>query len=268
MNKTKLIAEIGWNHMGDMELAKEMVFAANESGADYAKFQTWSVQRLKNGSWDKDGRIEIYKKAELSLDNHLMLREYCESIGIEFMSSVFSVADAELLKQVTTDVVKIPSAESRNDELLKYCFDNFNHIYLSTGTSSFDEIRAGLNGKSIKNLTLLHCVSSYPCNLENSNINRINHLKRLQWPVGISDHYQGLYPSIFALGKGIDVIEKHFTIDNSLPGRDNEFAILPPMMKEMRKYIDASNKVKSMDIPDFQECEVDVRENYTGRFDG
>ena len=67
---TKLIAEIGWNHMGDMDLAKEMIAAANESGADSAKFQTWSVQRLKHGSWDDDGRLEIYKKAELSLDQH------------------------------------------------------------------------------------------------------------------------------------------------------------------------------------------------------
>ena len=268
MNKTKLIAEIGWNHMGDMELAKEMVSAAKESGADYSKFQTWSVDRLKNGSWDEDGRTEIYKKAELSLDNHLMLKEYCESIGIGFMSSVFSVADAELLKQVTTEVVKIPSAESRNNDLLKYCFDNFNHIYLSTGTSSFDEIRTGLNGKSIRGLTLLHCVSSYPCNLENSNINRIDHLKKLQWPVVISDHFKGLYPSIFAFGKGIDVIEKHFTIDNRLPGRDNEFAILPDMMVELKRYIDASNKVMSMNTSMFQECETDVRENYTGRFNG
>ena len=75
---TKLIAEIGWNHMGDMKLAKEMILAAKESGADFAKFQTWSVRRLKRGSWDTDGRRQIYEKAELSFDKHIELKKYCD----------------------------------------------------------------------------------------------------------------------------------------------------------------------------------------------
>ena len=117
---TKLIAEIGWNHMGDMQLAKEMISAAKESGADCAKFQTWSVSRLKSGSWDNDGRTEIYKKSELSLEDHLELQSYCSEVDIEFLSSVFSVEDAKLLRQVISNCVKIPSAESRNDKLLDY----------------------------------------------------------------------------------------------------------------------------------------------------
>ena len=115
---TKLIAEIGWNHMGDMKLAKEMISAAKESGCDFAKFQTWSVERLKPGVWDTDGRREIYEKAELDLDKHFELKEYCDEVGIRFMSSVFSIPDAELLKNVVTDYVKIPSFESRNKDLI------------------------------------------------------------------------------------------------------------------------------------------------------
>ena len=88
---TKLIAEIGWNHMGDMVLAKDMITAAKESGADFAKFQTFDIKRLKSGPWDTDGRVEIYKKAQLSLDNHFDLKNYCDEIGIGFMSSVFSI---------------------------------------------------------------------------------------------------------------------------------------------------------------------------------
>ena len=109
---TKLIAEIGWNHMGDMKLAKEMISAAKESGADFAKFQTWSVDRLKPGVWDTDGRKEIYEKAELDLDKHLELKEYCGNNDIGFMSSVFSEKDAKLLNKVVTDYVKIPSFSS------------------------------------------------------------------------------------------------------------------------------------------------------------
>ena len=125
---TKLIAEIGWNHMGDMTLAKDMITAAKESGCDFAKFQTWSVDRLKSGVWDTDGRREIYEKAELDLDKHFDLKNYCDEIGIGFMSSVFSIQDAELLRQVVTDYVKIPSFESRNEELINYCNDNFDKL--------------------------------------------------------------------------------------------------------------------------------------------
>ncbi len=93
----KIIAEIGWNHCGDLDLAKQMAKAAQESGATYAKYQTWSVNRLKSGSWDEDGRRQIYEKAQLSEQDHIDLINYCNTIGLKFLSSVFSLADAELL---------------------------------------------------------------------------------------------------------------------------------------------------------------------------
>ena len=88
---TKIISEIGWNHMGDMNLAKKMIQSSKDNGADIVKFQTWSVSRLKPGPWDDDGRTEIYKKAELSYDKHKELLDFSNEIGIEFLSSVFSI---------------------------------------------------------------------------------------------------------------------------------------------------------------------------------
>ena len=265
---TKLIAEIGWNHMGDMKLAKEMISAAKESGADFAKFQTWSVSRLKRGSWDTDGRRQIYENAELSFDKHIELKEYCDKVGIGFMSSVFSIEDAKLLKRVVTDYVKIPSFESRNDELIKYCYDNFGKLLISTGTSNWNELRVGVRHLDYNRYSLLHCVSSYPCNFDIVNLPRINDLKRLSESVGFSDHTQGIEATIISLGYGLEFIEKHFTIDNDLPGRDNKFAILPDDMKRLSEYIKIANKVMDSKGSDFQECELDSRENYTGRFDG
>ncbi|HUV84432.1 MAG TPA: N-acetylneuraminate synthase family protein, partial [Methanosarcinales archaeon] len=84
-NRAKIIAEIGWNHMGDMNLAKKMIDSAKECGADYAKFQTWSVKNLKLGPWDQDGRREIYEKAELTIDKHKELKSYCDNVGIKFL---------------------------------------------------------------------------------------------------------------------------------------------------------------------------------------
>ena len=266
---TKLIAEIGWNHMGDMKLAKEMVLAAKESGADFAKFQTWSVSRLKRGSWDTDGRREIYENAELSFDKHIELKEYCDEVGIGFMSSVFSIEDAKLLKNVVTDYVKIPSFESRNKDLIHYCQNNFDKLLISTGTSSWNEVRESVRHLSCDKFVLLHCVSSYPCNLDIVNLPRIVSLKNIGCGVaGYSDHIQGIDTAIIALGYGLEFIEKHFTIDNDLPGRDNKFAILPNEMKRLSEYIDIANKVMDDKGYDFQECELDSRNNYTGRFDG
>ena len=87
-NMTKLIAEIGWNHMGDMDLAKDMILAAKSSGADFVKTQIFNIKRLKPGPWDTDGRLEIYKGAELSKDQHFILRDYCDKVDIKFLTSV------------------------------------------------------------------------------------------------------------------------------------------------------------------------------------
>jgi sialic acid synthase SpsE len=265
---TKIIAEIGWNHMGDMELAKEMIAAANESGADIVKTQTFDIKRLKQGPWDTDGRRDIYKKAQLSLNQHIELRDYSNQIGIQFISSVFSVDDARLLRKVETDMVKIPSMESRNIKLINHCVDNFDKIIISTGTSTLDEISDSVKDIPKEKLTLLHCVSSYPCNFDVVNLPRILDLEELSNSVGYSDHTQGIEASVMSLSYNVKFIEKHFTIDNDLPGRDNKFAILPNELKRLKEYIDIHSKVNLDYGSDYQKCEEETREIYSGRWDG
>ena len=114
---TKVIAEIGWNHMGNIEIAKKMIIAAKESGADYAKFQTWHVNNLKKGPWDNDGRREIYTKAELTNDKHHELIKICKEVGIPFLTSVFNPDDVEFISSLIDDI-KIPSSEMRNNKLI------------------------------------------------------------------------------------------------------------------------------------------------------
>jgi N,N'-diacetyllegionaminate synthase len=265
---TKIVAEIGWNHMGDMDLAKRMISAAAENGADFAKFQTWSVIRLKPGDWDNDGRREIYEKAELSFEQHLILKKYCESENIEFLSSVFSVKDAELLKGITSSFVKIPSFESCNAPLLQYVNKEFDHIYLSTGTSTYKEINESVKLLDKTKTTLLHCVSSYPCDPSTANLPRIIQLRKLCPRVGYSDHIEGVESSKVALEYNINVIEKHFTVDHNLPGRDNKFAILPHELKDLSDYIKLRETMNKPLGEDFQEAELDSRNNYRGRFNG
>ena len=264
----KIIAEIGWNHCGDMNLAKEMIKAAAESGADYAKFQTWSVSRLKSGDWDKDGRREIYEKAELTKERHEELIAYCNEMNISFLSSVFSIEDAKLLVDLKCNSVKIPSFESRNIELIKFCNEHFETVFMSTGTSTLEEIKYSISFFDKATLYLMHCVSVYPGKYEIANLPKMIALKQVHNLIGYSDHIEGIESAKIALGLGAVVIEKHFTINNNLPGRDNKFAILPNELLGLRKYI---NYIYDMMIDhgtSYNELEFDSRTNYAGRFNG
>jgi N,N'-diacetyllegionaminate synthase len=264
----ELIAEIGWNHMGDMSLAERMIKSAAESGADYAKFQTWSVDRLKPGDWDTDGRRQIYEAAELTAEKHEHLIQLCKEYDIKFLSSVFSVEDAKFLRGLGVQEVKIPSFECRNHDLIKYCDRNFEKIFMSTGTSTWKEIKESVSLIKDADLVLMHCVSSYPCEPSQANILKIEKLKEICAQVGYSDHIFGVESAKVAMKYDVCAIEKHFTVDQGLPGRDNKFAILPSDLKNLKEYVTMFEQMHTWHGEDFLDIEEGSRENYTGRFNG
>ena len=265
-NKCKIIAEIGWNHMGNMNLAKKMILAAKIAGADFAKFQTWSVKNLKAGPWDKDGRLQIYQKAELTQSNHIMLNNFCKKNNIKFLTSVFNEKDIDWLKKLNLKYLKIPSPEMHNIKLLKKADGNFKHIIVSTGTSTWQEIKHVKKYIKKSKLTLLHCVSAYPAKDENINLPKILKLQKINKSVGYSGHLNGINDALAALNYNIDFIEKHFTIDNNLPGRDNKFALLPNQMKFLVDYKNSLQKMSIYHGTKFQKIEYDMRKYYRGRW--
>lgn len=266
MNSIKLIAEIGWNHMGDMNLAKKMVDAAMESGADFAKFQTWSVKNLKPGPWDSDGRLEIYQKAELTHDKHNELLEYCENVGINFLTSVFNIKDIEFVASLGNEIIKIPSHEAYNSELLSEAANSFNKVLVSAGACTWEEVINITKIVPKEKLILLHCVSAYPANFEDLNFPKMVKLKSLTDVIGYSGHHQTIDDAILAISMGAKFIEKHFTIDNSLPGRDNEFAVLPSEFTKLNDFRNNySNMMKDRGL-DLQDKERDIFDNYRGRW--
>ena len=269
---TEIIAEIGWNHMGDLDLAEKMIIEAKKSGADYAKFQTWKVENLKEGLWDKDGRREIYKKAELSDNKHLKLIEICEKNDIKFLTSVFNPNDVKFISTLINDI-KIPSSEMRNTnlilEIIKYFKPKKNHtIFMSSGSSKWEEIKNAIKllKENDMNFIVLHCVSAYPCPDNICNLDKINELKKLHHKVGYSGHCFGINDAIVSLEYDIDVIEKHFTIDHTLPGRDNQFAILPNELKFLCDLRNSRLNLKKYLGNEYLENEKDNRENYSGRW--
>jgi N,N'-diacetyllegionaminate synthase len=237
--KCSIIAEVGWNHMGDVGLAKQMIDAAAKAGADYVKFQTWSVEDLVSGTWDTDGRRQIYEKAELTREKHEQLLEYCLEKNVRFLTSVFNVKHVKMLKEIGCKEIKIASCEALNRNLVNECIDTFDKIYISTGGLTEGECAFLVNfvSRATDKVILLHCVSLYPCPDNKSNIGRMTLLNELSdCDVGYSDHTAGTYAPFIAISKGAKVIEKHFTTDNDLPGRDNKNACLPKTLEEICEF--------------------------------
>lgn len=266
--KIEVIAEIGWNHQGDMELAKQMIYQAAINGADYAKFQTWSVSKLKPGPWDNDGRRQIYEKAELTKERHEELIQYCNEVGIKFLSSASSIDAANLLLDLGCTEVKIPSLEASNIELLQFVNSHFSRIFLSVGAHTLEEAKQAISIFDKDKLVVLHCVSVYPCDYTMANLPKLKVLQTLHDKVGYSDHIQGVESAKIAIGEGAIAIEKHFTIDNNLPGRDNVFAILPEDVKDLSTYISRRDNMFIDHGVDFLPQEKDSRDNYRGRWNG
>lgn len=263
---TQLIAEIGWNFLGNMGLAKEMISAAKESGADFAKFQTWSTKDLVDGPWHKDERIKLYKKAQLSVDDHFELNEYCKKKKIKFLTSVFNKKYLSFLKKLNLNTIKVASMEINNAELLIEMNKMFENIIISTGASKLNEVKNVFKYVSKKKCVLMHCVSAYPTPPENVNLPRIKVLKKLCKKVGYSGHLKGISDALGCLEYNPAYIEKHFTIDNNLPGKDNKFSILPHEMKTLSLYVNERKKINKFKGKDFQVIEKEVRKNYRNRW--
>ena len=262
----KIIAEIGWNHMGNMSLAKKMIDSASRNGADICKFQTWSEKNLKPGPWDGDGRRKIYKKAQLSEKQHIELKKYCKSKKVKFLTSIFNINDLNFLSKISPWMIKIPSHEIYNTKLISSCLKKFNKVLISTGAAKWNEIKK-ISRMAYKNkIIFMHCVSAYPCNPENVNFPRMEKIKKLSKEIGYSGHFPGIDDAIIAFCNGATYVEKHFTIDKNLPGRDNKFAILPEDLRNISIFKNNFEKMKVNRGLDLQKCETDIYKNYRGRW--
>ena len=263
-----LIDDIGWNHLGNLDLAEKMIIEAAKNGADICKFQSWDPADLKKGDWDNDGRKEIYKKAALSSDDHRKLKNICDKYSVTFMTSIFHEKFINITKDLDNSISKIPSHEVHNKKLVSKMVENFDITLISTGACYWREI---LDYKELFNsgkLIPMHCVSSYPCIDENINLPRINKIKEISQTYGYSGHLKNINDAIAAICFGCKYIEKHFTIDKNLPGRDNLNSILPNELKELHQFKLSFQKMNTDKGNDLQKEELDIYNNYRGRWGG
>ena len=253
--KKFIIAEAGSNHNGDIEKAFQLVDIAKKANADSVKFQFIYADGLYlpeynlNSKCFKSGVHQKRKKEELSDDEWKKVWDYSKNIGIDISASVFCTRGVSLLKNLGCTYVKIASTDLTNHKLIKEVSQNFDHVLISTGMSSIDEISDSVNrakrSNSNINLKLMHCVSLYPCPFKNSNLSRINELQnKFGLEVGYSDHTEDIRSAILASAKGVDLFEKHFTYDKSQAGFDHAHAQDPT---ELMLYIKTLNECNEAD---------------------
>lgn len=261
-----IFAEIGWNFLGNLRLAKKMILAAKESNCKIVKFQLWDPKFLKPGPWDNDGRRQIYEKAYLDNSKFEELYSFSIENGLDCFASVFNNEDYERLKKISNKSIKIPSPEVYDFKLIEKSLDEFENVYVSTGAMKFSELELLKKYKSEKNFIPLHCVSIYPLEEKNANFHKFEYLKENFDKVGYSGHCKGIGDALFALANNAFCVEKHFTIDNNLEGRDNKFAINPEELKFLCKFALDINKFNINLGLDLQDGELEVFKNYRGRW--
>ncbi|EMS85304.1 N-acetylneuraminate synthase [Leptospira noguchii] len=253
--KTLIIAEAGVNHNGDLELARKLIDVAANAGADIVKFQTFKSERLVTKSAKKadyqntttdnaaESQYEMLKKLELSKENHEKLIQHCKQTGIEFLSTAFDLQSLAFLEQLNLSRYKIPSGEITNLPYLQKIGSSGKPIILSTGMSTLGEIESALlvletTGAKRDEITVLHCNTEYPTPYSDVNLSAMKSIAdAFKIKVGYSDHTSGIEVSVAAVALGASVIEKHFTLDRSLPGPDHKASLEPNELKGMVRSI-------------------------------
>lgn len=251
MNHTIIIAEAGVNHNGSIVMAKQLIDKAVEAGADYIKFQTFKSDNLvtktagqaeyqkKNIGNSDDSQYNMLKKLELSEEQHYELIDYCTEKGIKFFSTAFDMDSIDFLASLNFGLWKIPSGELTNYPYIKKIASFGEPVILSTGMSSSEEIGDTLSllvscGLSKEQITILHCNTEYPTPMCDVNLLAMNAIKKqFGTATGYSDHTLGIEVPIAAVALGAKVIEKHFTLDRTLPGPDHKASLEPDELKAM-----------------------------------
>lgn len=250
-------AEAGVNHNGSVEMALRLVEAAAHAGADAVKFQTFRAEALaapgapraeyqKARIGGEGDQLSMLRALELAPSAHRILHRRCQDLGIEFLSTAFDTDSADFLIQLGVRRIKIPSGELTNRPFIEYLASHNLPTILSTGMATLDEVAEAVEWiKAVRlkhafphplsdYLTVLHCTSNYPAAMEDVNLRALQTLaQHFQLPVGYSDHTAGILMAPLAVALGATIIEKHFTLDRTLPGPDHAASLEPDELTEL-----------------------------------
>lgn len=243
-----IIAEAGVNHNGRLDLALKLCEAAKEAGVDAVKFQTWKTELIvsrntemadyqKKNLGNDDSQYDMLKKLELSYENFRIIKDYCDKIGIQFLSTADEAESLEFLCELGMPFIKLGSGEITNIPYLRYCAKKNLPIIISTGMCTLSDVAVAydvLTEAGAADIAVLHCTTNYPCPMDEVNLNAMITIKEaLKCKVGYSDHTMGVEVPVAAVAIGAEIIEKHFTLDRNMEGPDHKASLEPDELKDM-----------------------------------
>ena len=247
-----IIAEAGVNHNGRLDLALKLCDAAKAAGADAVKFQTWKTELIitrdtemagyqKENLGMEESQFDMLKKLELSFEDFRTVKDYCDRIGIQFLSTADEPQAQDFLCSLGIPCIKLGSGDIDNIPFLRYCAGKGLPVILSTGMSRMEDVRKAydtLRKAGAGDVTVLHCTTNYPCPMEEVNLNAMLSIRdELGCKVGYSDHTMGIEVPVAAVALGAEVIEKHFTLSRAMEGPDHRASLEPDELSAMVKAI-------------------------------
>jgi N-acetylneuraminate synthase len=243
-----IIAEIGINHNGDLQIAKRIIDAAVHAGADAIKLQKRTPEvstpaaqqkQMRETPWGYISYLEYRRKVEFNRAQYQELDLYCREKGIHWLVSVWDEPSVDFMEQFDTPAYKVPSAALTDLGLLQHVRKTGRPLIISTGMSTMQQIHSAVTAVGSENLVIMHCTSTYPCEPEELNLKMVQTLRQefLQNPIGYSGHEVGLVPSAIAVALGACMVERHVTLDRAMWGSDQAASVEPGGFERLVKYI-------------------------------
>jgi len=243
-----IIAEVGINHNGDLDIAKRIIDAAIHAGADAVKFQKRTPEictppeqqkQMRETPWGYITYLDYRYKVEFGEEQYSEIDRYCKEQGIDWMVSVWDEQSVDFMEKFDTPAYKVPSASLTDHNLLKHVRATGKPVIISTGMSTMDQIKRGVDAVGSDDLVIMHCTSTYPCEPEELNLKMIETLRSEfpNNPIGYSGHEVGLVPSAVAISLGATSIERHITLDRAMWGSDQAASVEPGGFEKLVKYI-------------------------------
>ena len=245
---TYVIAEIGINHNGDVEIAKQMIDAAVHAGVDAVKFQKRTPEvctppeqqnQMRETPWGYITYLDYRYKVEFGKEEYAEIDHYCKERGIDWMVSVWDEPSVDFMEQFDTPAYKLPSASLTDLGLIRKVRQTDKPLILSSGMSTMEQIHKAVEVADGKSLGLMHCTSTYPCEPEELNLRMVETLRHEfpHLPIGYSGHEVGLVPSTIAVALGACMVERHLTLDRAMWGSDQAASVEPGGFEKLVKYI-------------------------------
>jgi N-acetylneuraminate synthase len=243
-----IIAEVGINHNGDLEIAKKIIDVAAHAGADAVKFQKRTPEvctpldqqkQMRETPWGYITYLDYRYKVEFNEEQYREIDRHCKEKGIDWMVSVWDEPSVDMMEKFDTPAYKVPSASLTDHNLLKHVRKTGKPIIISTGMSTMEQIHKSVNAVGLDNLVIMHCTSAYPCAPEELNLKMVETLRKEfpNTPIGYSGHEVGLVPSAVAVALGASSVERHITLDRAMWGSDQAASVEPGGFERLVKYI-------------------------------